>query len=111
MGFSERHPALRLNPVFTGRVFERCNMREACILCLALILAACATHQNNGSVSYQYQIGFEQGCSRGYVEGPPRPWPPQEDGRVYRENSLYRMGWNEGHDTCVIGNQAWSRIP
>src|SRR6476646_3863032 len=38
-------------------------------------LAACAANRSLGSASFVYEIGYESGCARAYVEAKPSPWP------------------------------------
>jgi hypothetical protein len=74
---------------------------------LATVLAGCAMNTQKQSPSYQYQVGFEQGCATAYAEARPTPGPPLRDAERYASGDDYRGGWVIGHDTCISGNPMW----
>jgi hypothetical protein len=76
---------------------------------LTFALAACAMATEPQSPSYQYQVGFEQGCTKAYAEAATTPRPSQRDAERYANDADYRGGWVTGHDTCILGNPMWLR--
>ena len=76
---------------------------------LVLALAGCAPATKPQSPSYQYQVGFEQGCTKAYAEAATTPRPSQRDTERYADDADSRLGWVTGHDTCVLSNPMWLR--
>ena len=71
---------------------------------LTIALAGCAMITKPKSPSYEYQVGFEQGCTKAYAEAAATPRPSQRDVERYANDADYRGGWVTGHDTCVTDN-------
>jgi len=68
---------------------------------ILLCLAACTANRSLGFASYLYEIGYESGCARAYVETGPPPWPQDEDTGFYWRDQLFREGWQKGHTICI----------
>jgi hypothetical protein len=69
-------------------------------------LAACAANRSLGSASFVYEIGYESGCARAYVEAKPSPWPQQKSTSLYSSDEIFREGWQKGHTICVANDSA-----
>lgn len=80
-------------------------MKNGIALAAALLVAACApvqsvTQRHTEGQPLEYRLGFENGCSSGYVAAghPYSRW----DKDVVRYNSVeqYRQGWDDGMAVC-----------
>jgi len=67
-----------------------------------LCVAACAANRSPGSPNYVYQVGYESGCARAYVEANDPPWPPVRSAPLVAGDQLFREGWQNGHTRCVV---------
>lgn len=76
-------------------------MKSFTLCALLLLLTACAVRQHPAAGQPpEYQTGYSDGCSSGYVAAGHPYYRFTKDTSRYGSAPLYKQGWDDGQMTC-----------
>jgi hypothetical protein len=82
------------------------EMRYLALFSFLFLMAACANVETrlervvDSDQPIDFKIGFKHGCASRYASDGYLNYKQNRDGHQYSNNDVYRVGWNEGFNSC-----------